>query len=117
MPTCFSIFCPPCRFLHRAQHAKPAHAVAHLARESAVRHGIQSTICLDTSRFRDRLLPLGPTHLLLSSGGSTGPALRLANPRAGGNMKSRTFRRTFATRQRLRVSGEVFGQEFESNEA
>ncbi len=23
--TCFSIFCPPCRFLHRAQHSKPAH--------------------------------------------------------------------------------------------
>src|SRR5438105_15840354 len=21
--TCFSIFCPPCRFLHRAQHSKP----------------------------------------------------------------------------------------------
>ena len=23
--TCRSIFCPPCRFLHRAQHSKPAH--------------------------------------------------------------------------------------------
>src|SRR5438093_12089578 len=23
--TCFSIFCPPCRFLHRAQHSNPAH--------------------------------------------------------------------------------------------
>src|SRR5438045_2167187 len=23
--TCFSIFCPPCRFLHRGQHSKPAH--------------------------------------------------------------------------------------------
>src|SRR6266550_3823283 len=23
--TCFSIFCPPCRFFHRAQHSKHAH--------------------------------------------------------------------------------------------
>src|SRR5690348_15355534 len=23
--TCFSIFCPPCRFLHRMQHSKPVH--------------------------------------------------------------------------------------------
>src|SRR5439155_6329495 len=22
--TCFSLFCPPCRFLHRGQHSKPA---------------------------------------------------------------------------------------------
>src|SRR5207244_7823688 len=58
--------------------------------------GLQSTICLDTSRFRDRRLPLSRTLLPVSSQWFdwTGPSTRKPSP--GGNMKYRTFRRTFA---------------------
>src|SRR5439155_24767573 len=53
------------------------------------RRGIQSTICLDTGRFSDRLLALSRTHPLLSCGSfdCTGPY-----PQAGGEMRSRTLR-------------------------